>query len=562
MRKTCLRAFEHCYYCIFNLDSVLRAISLRGHRALPLALMMIVALLILALTCGHLAGADVGTKPTNLPNVLFIVSDDLRAEIDAPGFSCGTGCWTPNLFSLASMPGATSFKRAYVQQALCAPSRNSFLTGRRPDSTKSWNFIDSFRERGIGGNWTSLPQYFKEKGYTVVGTGKVFHKGLPPNWDMPRSWDDRMGTEWKGWLYPSESRCPNGTVWCAVKESGDATEFEDTQITQRALELHANVSKMDSPWFLAVGYRKPHVQWKFPSRFLDAIPIKDVTTPRHGIFPHGADEIAFHQPVDDFLKPFSDVVECGGVEANTPFSKFSRECQLHFRRAYHASVAFMDSQIGILIHHLKVAGDMNNTVVVVLGDHGWHLGEGAMWEKFTNFELAARTPLIIRAPLQIAKRDHALVSNQLVELIDVYPTLTDLIFDDVRPSLEGKSLCSIIVSGSRRVPLKNVSLSQFPRCVTDKKNPWKNNDCSDVPRSDFTHMGYSIRTASFRYTKWFGWNGDKLKPDINSVHGIELYDHRKDDGRYVDMRFEHENVAKQYPKIVETMDALLVQNMS
>lgn len=192
-------------------------------------------------------------------------------------------CHTPNLKALGSAAGTTVFTRAYVQEALCAPSRNSFLVGRRPDTTKAWQFIDSFRE--VGPDWLTLPGYFRDVlNYTVVGTGKVFHPNLPPNWDLDKSWDNRMANgEWDGWMYPSEPHCPNKTVWCAVPEPGGpvgVAAFDDTQvrsaassrqpesvmsisvrrgqfrqITQSAIHLLRNITALDRPWFLAVGYR-------------------------------------------------------------------------------------------------------------------------------------------------------------------------------------------------------------------------------------------------------------------------------------------------------------------
>eukprot|EP00729_Bicosta_minor_P021748 gene21748-1570_t len=154
--------------------------------------------------CVATASSAPPPRPGTAQNVLLIISDDLRAEIDSLGFGCATAnCSTPFLRQLSEEPGSVSFTRAYVQQALCAPTRNSFMTGRRPDATKSWNFVDSFREKGVGADWITLPQFFRvqsEPKYTVVGTGKVFHKGLPPNWDLNHSWDPRMSNgTWEDW---------------------------------------------------------------------------------------------------------------------------------------------------------------------------------------------------------------------------------------------------------------------------------------------------------------------------------------------------------------------------
>jgi iduronate 2-sulfatase len=296
-------------------------------------------LLVLAplLTVAH---AALPPKPAR-PNVLLLISDDLRPQIDAAGYSTdGAPVTTPRLKELAAE--SVVFTRAYVQEALCAPSRNSFLSGRRPDTTQAWQFRDSFREAVNGSEWTALPQLFLQNGWTTVGAGKIYHPHLPPNWDMDKSWDKRMsdGT-WDNWMYPSEPACPNGTVGCGIDDaSGDPSLFEDAQTTKVALDQLRNVSSL-GPFFVAAGYRKPHVQWRVPKRILDAYPpAQEMPLPAIRDFPAGAPAIAFHQPVDDFLEPFSDVAACGGVDKCSPLAHFSDACTRKWRRQYWAAVTY------------------------------------------------------------------------------------------------------------------------------------------------------------------------------------------------------------------------------
>jgi len=309
------------------------------------------------------------------PNFLFIVSDDLRPQIDAVGFDFPQ-VHTPHLRALSER--ALSFTRAYVQQALCGPSRNSFLSGRRPDSTMSWNFIDSFRTAPGAARWKSLPQWFREAGWNTLGAGKIFHPGLPQTkagapWDYPYSWDNLVAniTEQEHrngslvnrtytgyeWLYPSEKRCPGNTSWCAIDPAADAAnaDFEDGQITNATLPLlraaAANRSASGRPWFVAAGFRKPHLQWKFPAAFLNAsFPPPDpncptdaeclaasIPLPKHRRYPPDAPLVGFHQPNDDFNLAFDDTVACGGASMG-PFWNFNDTCTRQFRRAYVCSL--------------------------------------------------------------------------------------------------------------------------------------------------------------------------------------------------------------------------------
>ena len=396
------------------------------------------------------------------PNVLMIISDDLRPQIDATGFNFPR-MHTPNLKALSHE--SLAFTRCYVQQALCAPSRNSFLSGRRPTKTMSWNFIDDFRRSAPGGqNWTALPQYFRERGYYTVGAGKVYHPGLPQGWDFPKSWSNRHinktvtkhhnGTATNvtekafDWLYPSEAKCPGNTSWCAIEpHDTNNTDFDDRQILNASLHLLRTAAlqrkRRDRPFFLAVGFRKPHLQWKFPARFLNLSygpALADVPLPKNRFFPTGAPPVAFHQPKSDFMDAFNDTRKCGSKHV-APHWAFSKPCQRLFRRAYWAAVSYLDSQVGLLLAELRRQGQDDNTIVVFFGDHGWQLGEYAEWEKFTNFEAATRTPLMIKVPwLHSTLRNRS--TRALVELVDVMPTLIDLVNGTVPAGeeLDGTSL--------------------------------------------------------------------------------------------------------------------------
>jgi iduronate 2-sulfatase len=372
------------------------------------------------------------------PNVLFLVSDDLRPQLDVPGYGADSApITTPRLAALAAE--SFVFTRAYCQEALCAPSRNSFreptsvaacgllavstgatlvpvqqcfccyartlsVSGRRPDTTKSWQFVDHFREHSVGGDkWTALPQLFRQRGWTTVGAGKIYHPGLPPNNDLPKSWDPRMsdGT-WPTWMYPTEPPCPGRTVGCGIDDQahdpedrcatgpwlGDMCLFEDSQTTAVALEQLRNVSELEAPFFVAVGFRKPHVSWRIPKRVLDAYPpIEDIPLPAQRAYPVNAPPIAFHQPVDDFLQSFTDVRECDGnsdkangtaladwavgSHCSGSGKHFNDTCTQTWRRQYWAAVSYLDENVGKMLDELEKLGHTDATIVSFFGDHGW-----------------------------------------------------------------------------------------------------------------------------------------------------------------------------------------------
>ena len=342
-----------------------------------------------ALLCAHAA------PPAKLHNILLIVADDLRPNIGAYGASF---MHTPNLDELAA--SGTLFEHTFVQYSFCAPSRNSFMTGRRPDQTRSYNFIDHFREAGVGANWTALPQYFRQHGYRVLGAGKLFHPGLPPNFDAPRSWDEFVWTGgakvvgcndtvngnpvWDG-LTPGV-RCQTGAGglgadgcsnesgaivvqdgfrldapnWCAVDRDRLRSPLVDDLTLEAAMSfldvLAATASakrrSAQPPWFLAVGWHKPHTPWNCPAEFFDRYDPAALAMPRREVLPAGAFPGGWHPA------PFN---ESWRSPTPTPYVR-------QLRRAYYACVSYVDSLTGALLRKLDETGMRNDTAVLFTSD--------------------------------------------------------------------------------------------------------------------------------------------------------------------------------------------------
>ena len=230
------------------------------------------------------------------------------------------------------------------------------MTGRRPDTTKAWNFIDHFREPGVGANWISLPEYFKLHNYTTLGGGKTFHPGLPPFYDEPRSWSQQMGY----YLFFPEV-CPGEETFCGSNES--MTHFYDYRLAQHSIEALQLAKNLDAPFFIAVGFRRPHKPWRVPQEFFSMYPnwtdIKPAKFLNHTI---GIPPIAFNEANFNISG-----AECKS-DINNPLPL---NVQQQVRLAYYASVTWVDSMVGLVLSELDRLDLRNDTVVVVFGDHGY-----------------------------------------------------------------------------------------------------------------------------------------------------------------------------------------------
>ena len=352
--------------------------------------------------------------PSTPLNVLLLVIDDLRPELATYGFPTVT----PHLDAFAS--SALTFGRAYVQYSHCSPSRNSFLSGRSPQTTGVYNFIDHFRLPNVGANWTALPQYFKQAGHQSLGGGKVYHPEHPPHDDMPKSWDayfkpngDDEGCANTTQLY--NNVCPSDKPNVSFYD-GDLAAKTATQISQAR-----------TPWFIAAGLRRPHRPWHVPRWAYDfyanngtdplAIPVA-----KHKTGPKGMPELAYIQNVWP-----------EGVDYDQDHPIPDRHAK-QGRWGYYAATSFTDANVGLIIGAVDDAGLRPTTVVALLGDHGWQLGEHGEWCKRTNFELGVRIPLIIRSPAHPASAGWR--TDALVEALDLYRTLASLSFGDAAPPIE------------------------------------------------------------------------------------------------------------------------------
>lgn len=424
------------------------------------------------------------------PNVLFIAVDDLRPEINCYG---AKHMHTPNLDRLAEQ--GIIFERAYCQQAVCAPSRNSLLTGLRPDATGIYDLYTFFRKKIP--DVVTLPQHFKNNGYHTESMGKIYHLGHGNS-------DDKLS-----WSVPAFNR---GAVMHKIEKvnQGDTTNLQsdfpqindkklpwycspmpednmtDAVIANHAVERIAALK--DSAFFLAVGFIKPHLPFVAPKKYWDLYDPQKIKIPERMV-PKDMPEIALHQ--------FGELRKYHGIPATGPLNDEMSRNLIH---GYYAAVSMIDAQVGKLLDALEENDLTENTIIVLWGDHGWKLGDYGSWCKHTNFEMDTNAPLMFSVPWL----DKNLKTESLAEFVDIYPTLCDLAELEKPAHLEGQSLTPVLKDP--KAVINNVAISQYPRgkgLGYDRK--------SEI-------MGYSIRTGDYRFTRWQKYENPE------EVVSVELYD--------------------------------------
>ncbi|XP_043514944.1 iduronate 2-sulfatase isoform X2 [Frieseomelitta varia] len=456
-------------------------------------------------------------------NFLLIIVDDLRTTLGCYG---DIKAYTPNIDRLATE--AAIFSQAFAQQALCAPSRNSFLTSRRPDTLQLYDFYSYWRKNT--GNFTTLPQHLKNNGYITKSIGKVFHPGISSN-----NSDDNLYSWSETPFHPFTERykdapicqtnkqlLPAQNLLCPVKVSSMPNKtLPDIEILKEAKNFLSNQTGNNSPFFLAVGFQKPHIPFKYPKKYIKYHPLQKFEVPEPYKWSDNVSSIAYN-PWND-LRKREDVA---ALNLKFPWEKIPR----------------------------------------------WSLGEHAVWAKYSNYDVALKVPLIISIPELTHKKskDNTNVNdssartqtfiNSIVELVDIFPTIADLANISI-PICSNETTQITCSEGTTFVPLiraalknetiswKKAAFGQYPRpSIEPSIRP-----NSDEPRlKEIKAMGYTLRTNKYRYTAWLSFDPKSKLSNWSNIIAEELYDHNNDKG-------ENRNVAflERYMKLKEKLKILL-----
>lgn len=496
------------------------------------------------------------------PNVLFIAIDDLRPELGCYGSKLVK---SPNLDALAAR--GLRFDRAYCQEAICAPSRASLLSGTRPDTNGITHNYVEFRD--LNPDLLTLPEHFIAQGYETAFTGKIYHR-----WPDEKSWSRqpaRKNFKFKkpksGYALPENLKLKNDNAKEMFAKYGESAKrglssgpayecadvpdhrYIDGYNAELAIATMKEMASEDKPFFMALGFKLPHLNWVAPKKYWDLYDREKIPLATQTEGPKGGAEMGLHASFE--LRTRAGIPKEGD---------FDDELSRTLRHAYFASVSYVDAQIGKALAALDEEGLRDNTIVIVWGDHGWHLGEMGIWGKATNYEISARVPLIVSAPGMKAK---GVGSKALVELLDIYPTLCDLAGIPKPDHIEGKSFAPLLNDPDQK--WKAGAVTQFP---TPALREWAANPLSPAMRETFfgplieeveariikqqgekwdrelfeKHMmGYTIRTEHHRLIVWRDQRDESVAPVFT-----ELFDHRSDPTETV-------NIASKHPKLVEEL---------
>ncbi|KAI4502264.1 hypothetical protein M0802_002946 [Mischocyttarus mexicanus] len=473
------------------------------------------------------------------PNFLLIMVDDLRTTL---GCYRDYNSYTPNIDRLAKQ--GIIFSQAYAQQALCAPSRNSILTSRRPDTLQLYDFYSYWRD--TVGNFTTLPEYLKNNGYNTMSIGKIFHPGKSSNYsdDSPYSWSEKP-------FHPYTNRYKDAPVCKLTKNSHPAENLvcpvdikfmpnqtlPDIEILKKAkryLNIHKNDAK---PFFLAVGFHKPHIPLKYPKKYLKYHPLEKFEIPKPYAWPNNTDSVSYN--------PWTDLRKRKDIQ------------KLHLKFPWE-----------------KIPG--------------WSLGEHAEWGKYSNFDVSVHVPLIISIPFMTLKKtendvntidkftlkykgytnlkdslikekgdtflqytDTYTKTDAIVELVDIFPTIAELARipiplcsnienrynnnkKDSSVCTEGVSLIPLIraILNNKIISWKKAAFSQYPRPGIE---PTLHPNSDEPHLKEITIMGYSLKSGEYRYTAWIPFLSRNKTVDWKIIISEELYNHNDDSAEYFNL---------------------------
>lgn len=536
-------------------------------------LLQIAILLVCFVSCKTNTEDTSAQKPTQKPNILFIAIDDLRPELGCYGSGIAI---TPNIDALAK--DGLLFNRAYCQQAICSPSRASLMTGARPETTNVIENYTYFRE--LNPDIITLPQHFRENGYETVYSGKIYHNRKFS--DQEKSWSrEPAGIDIPQPNYPGAYALPeNQEIYkrnqAAIREKygegatdhyalGRGPAYESADVpdnayidgyhTEQAIAtMKEMVAEGDKPFFLGLGFRLPHLDWNAPKKYWDLYDPEKIPMATQTEGPEDGAAMGLHASFE--LRVRHGIPKSGPIEG---------ELARTLKHAYLASVSYVDAQIGKMLAELEAAGQRENTIIILWSDHGWHLGDMGVWGKATNYEIATRVPMIIWTP-DMPDQNRGVKTDALVELVDMYPTLSELAGLPLPDHLEGHSFAPLL--DNPRQQWKKAAFMQYP---SPALREWAANPLTKGMRETYfgpliedvegriiaqqgekwdrdlfenNLMGYSMRTDQYRLVVWKDRTDSKAIPLF-----VELYDHKVDPG-------ETENVADRNPELIAE---LLVQ---
>lgn len=461
-------------------------------------------------------------EKTKKPNILFISIDDLGPNLGAYD---NKYIVSPNIDAFAQQ--GMTFRNTYCQAAVCAPSRASLMTGLRPDSTRVWHLGDKFRK--IHPDVLTMPKHFNNNGYRTVCIGKIFHNYMPDSvsWDEPDlrpeqykkpGWMKRDGetfyvnkeTQRKQKIERDRRIIKRPKYYADGWNQGPAWEMEDvvdsayfdgaqTELAKRTL---TRLAKNDQPFYMALGYFRPHLPFAVPKKYWDYYDRDSLPLAKNPFVPKLSPVMTMNSMYE--LRGYDGFKKLKHPTVNV----MNEDTAKILKHGYYASVSYVDELFGQVVQHLKDLDIYDNTIIILWGDHGWKLGEHNGWCKQSNYNIDIHVPMIIRSPNQANPGKQ---SFEITELIDMYPSLCELAGIESPNYLQGSSFVPLLENPNR--PWKKAAFSQFhrrPKVTPDGKR----------------YMGYSIKTKDFHYVEWYYWNhktGERGEFVVN-----ELYDNKID----------------------------------